>query len=252
MHMKKYIQLFLFLLFIGISFAQDTISGGTQENYIEPGKSKTIVQDLNLDTTADLQNIKALFCELGANKQWLSKELSLELRPWQSKEICIAFFNQWDTPIDILYGFTKWKKMNNGAFVCESNIDEVNDFSKFISHNDMTWVTVPVSGNIIKKMIYTAPRSATGDIYWCLIYKLNRDESIEPGKMFLIKIIKASYITVDITWSVYNFWRRDDIKYAYTDNKEIILKILIGILSVRLLVTIIKTVKKPEHHNKKK
>jgi hypothetical protein len=62
--------------------------------------------------------------------------------------------------------------------------------------------------------------------------------------MFLILSRKSSYIRILITWDVYNFWRWDDTKDIYTNNKNSIFKVISAIIAVRLILTILKTSKK--------
>lgn len=245
--MKKYFLLILLVGIFGISFAQETNgSWTTAENYVKPGENKIITQDFNSDNMTDLQNIQARFC----NDEKVTKDLELDMRPWQTKDICIVLVNKSDKPIDVSFWFSKGM-IKDRAPICDSDMTDENDFSKYISQNTTTGIIVPASGNIIQNFRYSAPKTLSWRTLGCVGYEINRQEQIEPGKMFLIVPRKVGYIYVNITWSVYQFWRRDDLKYTYTTNKQIVLKILIAILAVRLIVTIVKTGKKKEKYTKK-
>jgi hypothetical protein len=74
--------------------------------------------------------------------------------------------------------------------------------------------------------------------------KVNKQEQIKPGAMFLIVPRKVGYIYINATWSVYNFGRLDDIKNVYISNRSIILKIIIGILAIWIVMSIITIGKK--------
>jgi hypothetical protein len=96
-----------------------------------------------------------------------------------------------------------------------------------------------------------APKNSSGEIYWCVTYVEDIPVKIATGAIFALQTRRAGPITVTITWSVYNFWRIDDIKDAYTDNRKIVLEILLGILAIWLVMTIVNTSKKKEKHTKK-
>ena len=248
--MKKYFLAILCVGFFGMSFAQDTnISWNVAQNIVKPGEIKIITQDLWSDNMTDLQNIQSRFCD--DNK--VTKDLKMVIRPWQRKEICIAFANKSDKSVDISFWFSegifgeKWP-------TCLLDMSTTNDFSKHIIHNTLTGITIPASGTVIEKFTYLAPRSASGNIFGCFGYQINQPETIKEGNMFLIVPRKVWYIYINILWSVYNFWRRDDMKDVYVSNKAMILKVLIGILAVWLIISIAQTSKKnkKEQTNTKK
>jgi len=230
----------------GISYAQQT------ENNIEPGMTKVVNQELGSDSTADLNNVKIRFCN-EIKKNIYTDDLSLDIRPWQKKEICMVLSNKWNIALNVLVGFAEAKVDEKWRISCGNDISYDNPFSKYIMEGPTTWIVVPASGNVIQRVRYVAPKTASGDVFGCVVYKINQEERIATGQMFLVVVRKIAPIYINITWSVYTLWRRDDIKYIYTDNKQTILKILIAILAIRLFVTIMKTGnKKDKKHTKKR
>ena len=249
--MKKYFLAILCVGFFGISLAQEAnISWNIAQNVVTtPGKTKIITQDLGSDSMTKLQNIQSRFC----NDDKITKDLKMVVRPWQRKEICIAFANQSDKPANISFWFTEWTFGEKWP-VCQLDMSTSNSFAKHIINNTRTWITLPASGAIIEKFTYLVPRAASGNMFGCFGYQINQQETIKDGNMFLIVPRKVWYIYINITWSVYNFWRRDNMKDVYAGNKAIILKILIGILAIWLIISIIQTSIKDgkEQANKKK
>jgi hypothetical protein len=114
-----------------------------------------------------------------------------------------------------------------------------------------SFFSLPENGQQIKIYDIDIPKNKSWIVYGCLSYNLHNGYSKSTWDIFGIVVRKVAPITINITWSVYNFWRRDDLKYTYTDNKQIILKILIAILATRLIYTIVQTSKKKEKHTKK-
>ena len=247
--MKKYFLIVLCILFFGISFGQDSnISWNVTDNMVTPGETKKITQDLGSDNMTDLQKIQSRFC----NDEKITKDLKLFVRPWQRKEICIAFANQSDKPISLLFWFSEGTFTKEWGPVCKSDIEQ-NNFSKHIKNSTITWITIAASGTNIQKFTYVASKNASWNIFGCFGYQIAQQEKIKEGNMFLIVPRKVGYISINIIWSVYRFWRRDDIKDVYTLHKSSILKGIVAILALWIIVSIFQTAKKKEkkHHKKK-
>ena len=251
--MKKYFLIVLLIGFFGVSFAQKTGNSWTlAENYVQPGEVKIITQDLKQDTVDDLQNIKLNFCNEFEDKNIVTRNLKLEMRPWQSKEICVVLSNEWDKTLNIFLWFSSGTVNDAWNMICDDDMTTKNIFSRYILQVPTTGIIVPNHGNVIRKVKYVAPKNSSGNIVWCAVYKLNQEEKIEPGKMFLIVVRKVGYIQINIVWSVYQFWRWDNFKDFYAINKAGILKVIIAILVFWIIVTILQTTKKKEKHHGKK
>lgn len=243
--MKKYIWTILLVGCIGVSFAQNTWT--KPDNFVQPGEKKVVTQDLGSENMSDLQAIQSRFC----NDDVVTKDLNVSLRPWQRKDICVVFSNQSSEPKDITFWFSEGV-LKDWAPICQSDMTTGNTFAKYIVNDTTTGITLPVSGSIVQKFTFVAPKNASWNVFWCFWYQMSQQEKIKEGNMFLIVPRKVGYMYVNITWDAYNFGRRDDMKYSYTTNKSMILKVIIAILAVWLVVTIVKTDKKPEGKHTKK
>lgn len=239
--MKKYFLLLVFISLFSISLAEQL--NNTWINLM-PWKINTITQDLRSDSLVDLSNVHSMFC----NNDNLTKDLQLQIRPWETKEICVVLVNKSSTPIKLLFWFTEWIVNENWANICQADMGNKNAFSKFIINNHATWITIAASGNSIQYFKYKAPRNASWNMLGCFGYQIDKEEKIREGNMFLVVPRKAGNINIKVTWSVYKFWRRDNIK----ENKNNILKIIIMILILWLITTIVKKDKKEKntHHKK--
>lgn len=247
--MKKYFWMFLIIAFFGFSFAQETTTSWVvPENVVTPGETKIITQDLNSDNMTELQSTQARFC----NDNEVTKFVALDIRPWQRKEICVVLGNISDKPVNVLLWFSAGTLNKDKSPVCDGDESNKNSFAKQILPSITTGITIPASGSIIQKFWYVAPKTASGTVLGCFGFKINKQEQIQPGKMFLIVPRKVGYIYMNVTGSVYNFGRRDDIKNTYTTNKQGILKVIIGVLAIWLILTVVQTGKKKEKNNKKK
>jgi hypothetical protein len=96
------------------------------------------------------------------------------------------------------------------------------------------------------------PRANTGNIYWCLTFRLDNSYSHKTWAVFGMQIRKTAPIYITVTGDVYNFWRRDDIKLGLTKNKDGVLKVIAGILGIWIIVSVVQATKKKEkkHHKK--
>lgn len=246
-------SLLLFILLIGfqnivmwINIEKSTFSW---DNITHPWETKIINQSLDVLSTSNLNNIKMVFCNESDQKKW-KKSLRLNIRPWQSQEICVLFGNLSNTDIKINFEFVYWSINQDGAMVCGDNTSNNNEFSKHILHNTLTWIIVPASGTIIKKFTYKSPKNASGQSYGCLVYKLDKKEDIVFADMFLVTLRNASYIYISNTWSVYNFWRWDDIKDVYMTHKDIALKIIVILLTIWIITIIFSKKNNRKKHDK--
>ena len=248
--MKKYGRSILIISFCGISLANNTEK--IEETHAKSVPTQTIIQNINpiSDTTKDLNDIQLSFCNDNDAKV-TTPALSLYMRPWQKKEICTVLSNNWDKTLNIFLWFSYWTLNKDGTIVCDSDMTNNNMFSKFITQSPTTWIIVAAHKNVIKRVNYIASKYKSGIIFWCAAYKINKKESIETGKMFLIIVRKSAPISINIRWPIYQFWRRDDLKNDTIKNPSI-LKIIISILGILLIINIFNTTKKCNVQNKKK
>ena len=126
--MKKYILLIFLVSILGYVLWENT---PISENIVQSWSNRTMSQNLNITAPEDLKNIKAQFC----NQEMRSKSLSLEMRPWQRKNICIVLFNTSDKPISLIFWFSSWKYNKDNVPICDGDIGMTNTFSKHILNN---------------------------------------------------------------------------------------------------------------------
>ena len=243
--MKNFVWIVFCLVFFWFTFGQDT--NIIPENYIEWEWTKIINQDFDSDNMDALQNVQARFC----NNNEITKNLSLDIRPWKKEEICIALVNQSELPVNVLLWFSEWI-IKDWANACLADMSNTNNFSKYIDKNLVTGTIIPAKWTIIHKFKYMAPKKWSGSVFGCFGIKINQKEQIKPGKMFLIVPRKVGYIDINITWSVYYFGLRDDIKDIYIINKNNILKGFAFLLLLWIIVTVFQMSKKKKTIKRKK
>lgn len=231
--MKKYIWIFVLFCSISNVFAQQ--SSISWKNIDNNTITKSVTQDLYSDNITDLNNIQSMFC----NDSKITKDLTIDLRPWQRKNICIVFINKSNISIPLSFWFSDTIVNNEGLLTCDVT---KNTFSKSIKNNIITWIIIPVSWTIIQNFTYISSKNTSWNINGCFGYQIDKQEKIKDGNMFLIIPRKVWFIYINITWSVYNFWRRDDIK----ESKNTIFKFIAGVLSVWIIITIFQKDKKKD------
>ena len=239
--MKNIFFVLMSMLMIGgISSVNATDITSGQEISLESWGFKTISQNLNIEIPQDLKDIKASFC----NDGWIItkpiKYLKLKMRPWETKEICIAFKNLSESQIALRFWFGAGKLQADGVPVCDSDTSITNDFAKYIIDNTITGFIIPGKGTVVKNFMYRSPKTASWTVLGCAEHLLDNQWQSSPGSMFILQIRNVGYIQIDFTWDVYRLGRWNDIKTWYGRNKDLILKIIIGILIGVILITILK------------
>lgn len=208
--------------------------------------------NINKQSMTNINLTSLRFCNQWLDPEKLTSRLYMQSRPWQVQEICTVLFNNLETGTNFYVWFTEATKNNHDEWLCDDDAYE-NEFSKFI-RNNFASKKINVITHKQKQKIFTIgiPKTATGDIIWCLSYAIDGSYSKHTWDVFGIVVRKTAPIWITVTWEVYNYGRRDDIKYTYTDNKQTILKILIAVLALRLVLTIVKTGKKKDKQQAKK
>ncbi len=242
----------LFLLCIWITHAQ---TADNQDNFFKTGEeSKIVTQSIKGNTVNDLNIIGAKFCNDGLEQNKLTNHLKMQLQPGQRKEICMLFFNiSSDKAVDVKFWFSSTNINKDGWISCDDDMTTKNDFSKMIDQTNVTEFVIEPQTQVVKRVKIYVPKDYTGNkIYGCLGYKINKEETMDPGQVFLLVFRKTAPMQITVTWWVYQFWWRDDIRDIYATNRNVLLKIIIGILVIRLVLTIVKTGKKKNTQQEKK
>lgn len=224
--MKKSIGLILFIIVILWSFTQ--WDNYTTDMWIDPN----VVHDIN--------TINMDFCD---TTQW-----SIDARPGQTKDICMKFNNRNTETVNIIFWFTDGYE-KNGIQTCNADMSPENTFAKLIKiKSGDASILVPGSTYVTKIMKISIPKTASGIIHWCIGYYIDWSVKKNDWGIFNVVIRKAKNINVVVTWNIYNFWRRDDIK----ENKKTLLQWIIVLCSIYLLRTIFQSTKKKINNPKHK
>lgn len=241
---KSIFAIILLTLFGTLSYAAEQISG-TQI---------TSQPEIDTGAVAELNLTSARFCNNGLEPTKLLRNLFIDARPGTLQNICALFINKQDTGINLYVGFTEATLTENNTFVCEKE-NFNNKFADLIREDIATTkLYIKPHMQAYKNFNMAIPKSGTGKINGCMVYRIDSSSSHKTWAMFGILIRKTVYIGITVTGDVYNFWWRDDIKLWFSINRQPILKVVAGILILWLLVSIIQTVKRKEkkpHHKKK-
>lgn len=247
--MKKILSIVsILLLGITIVYAQTQYNTGTN-------KTVTLTQDINSLNIQVLSKIWLLFCNDWLDVNLVKPSLAITTRPWKNINICNVFYSKSEKDASLNIWFSEWYKNKNNQISCRDSMTD-NFFSdNIITTGSELGFSLWSGKHIIKNIQFKIPKTASGEIYWCIAYYTPDSFAKTTGDVFWTFVRKVSPFSVTITWSVYNFWRRDDLKDATIANKDDILKVIIGILGLRIIVTIIqiskKSKKEKKHHKKK-
>lgn len=243
--MKIYKKTIIAVFVISMLFAATKATEQLTENTLtaQPEIDKKAVADINL--------VSLRFCNDGTNPENLQAQLYLTWRPGTVNKICAIFFNNHNTGMNFHVWFAESKKNENNILLCD-NDNSNNAFITQIRENttDMN-IFVKPHMQTQKTFNIGIPKSSTGNMYWCLTYWLDNSYSRATWAVFGMLIRKTAPIYITVTWDVYNFWRRDDIKLGLTANRNGVLKVIAGILILWIIISIIQTTKKKEKEEKK-
>lgn len=249
MHMKKYVGVFLVIMIFGTAlWTTLPIQNNPDTKTVS---TKIIHEDLAPDAWANINNIRLRFCNQLEDKNILTTELVAQTRPWQRQEICMVIGNSSDKDENISLGFVQGKIDDQWSMSCDNNTQD-NSFAKAIAYKPITGITIPASGSIIQKVTYKASKNMSGEILGCVTYKSNDTPSTTASEnMFIVVVRKIAPIYINITGDRYYFWWIDNIKDMYTHHKVLILRSIIGLLSLWILITLIQMVLPKKSSTKK-
>lgn len=178
-----------------------------------------------------LQYINLGFCDEEVKN--ITKQSRITIRPWETKEICVIFTNTSSSNINISSSFVDAEKNNDNKLICSMWANTWASLVSHISYNPKLYTfTLHPKENIIKKAKISIPKNMTGILNGCIWYQLNIKKDDNYTGLFFVVRRKVGIIEVNITWNIYNFGLRDDIKYIYRDNQMDILHIIAGFLFI--------------------
>ncbi|HMS91447.1 MAG TPA: hypothetical protein PKC87_04460 [Candidatus Absconditabacterales bacterium] len=204
-----------------------------------------------------LQYVTLGFC----NEQLtnVTRQNIMNIRPGQTKEICMVLNNATGDSVDIALSFVDTELSNQGNMVCSLGIHTGDDsLASRISFDATDYnITLAPQSQLIKKAKVHIPKNMTGTLRGCVGYQLDIKKPDNYTGIFFVVRRSVGLMEVNITGDIYNYGRRDDIVYTYNDNQMTILKTIAGIILILLVYYIVigmKSGKKPSEKkiNKKK
>jgi hypothetical protein len=208
---------------------------------------------------ARVGKVKLFFCNDGIAKEKLKKELTwINKRPWQKQDICMIIWNIGETKNTITVWFSSWVLNQAGQRICDQDMWADNNFSKLIympQSDNLNNIEIPLNPweTAVKKAYIYIPKTYSGNLMGCVSYRIKGDVSRGSWGIFDVVIRKIWKINITVSWSPYNYQRLDDLKENISFNKNGILKILIWIIWLRLIISVVQSLKhkKKKHHTHK-
>jgi hypothetical protein len=146
--------------------------------------------------------IDTKFCNDGLEESKLKENLSIVIRPWEEKEICIIHFNRDKKDIYLWGWFPDNAIEPNWNTNCSSNYERDNPFSKFMKPFEDKLVTVPANWYIIRKTTIKFPVWINWTQKWCYAYWVDPWE-LKKWETLLFLIRKINYIDISVKWKPY-------------------------------------------------
>ncbi len=250
MKLFKITALLLCFWFIsnGVSWWQSSIQTNSWEY-------RQIIESLDLTarTSNKINNVSFYFCNSWLEYEKLTTFLELNIRPWETQEICTVFANKSDEVFWIIDGFTTWNisKPSDKVYdiLCETNITWKNIFSSLIQgkyENEFTLLGKEIK---VKKFSIKIPSNMTWTIYSCKMFKIKWNlQKASSWSMFNIEAVKKMPVQINITWNVYHY----SILETMTNNKQNILKWFTIIIWLWLIISVIQVSTKKHKKSHKK
>lgn len=215
---------------------------------------ENVMESVDPNVMEDMYKIAIHYCndEIQGNKT--NSYLTIQMRPGESKRLCITVLNGSTNHQDLTLWFTESVINEIGKQLCQGDLaDRKNDFHKYIDlkKEDLSlsasgWYYTQIATIRLPKSV------STGDMYGCLGFFLSGAYFKGPNDVLWVRLTRNFPMKIVVTWDVYTLWRWDDVKYAYTDNKQNVLKIIVGVLAIRLIATIVSVAKKSTKKQQKK
>ena len=247
MKTKLLLLLLSFLLWFGFLYADLVIDTTWQiANYINTA--------VEIPPLWNLEYIGARFCD----KWKVEVAENMSIRPWQTKDVCIVFYNKNTTgnDIKIVAWFTEGELQKNDVVNCQDTFSSWVFFSLLSNFKESDYtITLAPGKQLIRHIRVSIPQDMTGNIYGCVAYQLDQKKPENVVGMFYVVNRKAAPFYIKIQWDIYTYaWKLiDNIKFFRIDNQMIVLQTIAGILSILLIYYIVAAVtwKKSENHKKK-
>ena len=234
--MKIIIKLLFIItnLFLIINITNwDIINNKQNTWYIQ----KTVPFPILSEELNKVNYIDTKFCNDWLEENKLTMALSMIVRPWEEKEICVIHFNRNKEDIYIWWWFPDNRIESNWNTNCSADYEWNNPFSKFIIPFEKNFIKVPWKWYIIRKTTIKFPVWTTWIQKWCFAFWANPWE-LNKWEMFLLVVRKINYINISIEWSPYTII--ESIKDIIIKNKNIVFSILFIFILISLILEIKK------------
>ncbi len=204
---------------------------------------------LNNQNTQDIYDIGIYYCDEGIIGKTINSKMTINMRPGATKNVCIAFYNKSPNTHDLLVGFYAWLlDTKTNIITCDANSDR----HRLIDFTDNV-INVPGNGGMTTTHAkIRMPKTASGNMYWCLGFTLSWWYTQKEWNMLGIIFARRFPIVVHATWSIYYFGRRDELKGIYVNKKSGFLKWIIWISIICIIYTIFSISRKKTPSKEKK
>ena len=164
------VSLFVWLMLFSMplfSFAEETLTGVT----ISSGDNGSIVADTKLtpEVVEYKQDVREAATIRFCNDWKIEKNMMFNVKPWENKEVCLYFKNDFDQSVVYEVEFIWWYSDPDGSRYCLLS-DEPWDFPKFIDKKWDNKVYVKKRSTVIKKFNVKFPIWVKWWVHQCLGY----------------------------------------------------------------------------------
>ena len=144
-----------------------------------------------------INDIEFRFCNKWVESSLLTERDLVTIDDWDDKKLCLVFFNRWNQPLSIYYGY--WSAEiapNNGMPMCGGDLGVWN-FASMIAISDNDTLTIPAGGNIVKyDKLFLPPGIGSWIHHWCINFGLKKDTVKDSTTMFAVQTRKAAGLDI--------------------------------------------------------
>lgn len=237
--MKKitFLSILIWLFFVSFSFGQN--------NETQP--KETVTKEISLSmgelSSSEINDIRWKFC---SDSEWNVKAtLRTTLRPNQLKKLCFVLWNDAEQNYEIESQIVPTSLDSNNNIVCKAALETWDqEIIDSIMIDEIKELTLTGKSHIVKNIAIKPPKNYSGELSFCLSYKIvNLEDKYAGGWMFKIISVKSNKWFIDVQWSNY-----PEIFNIAKNNKNFRYAIM-WIISVLMIYFIAITIK--EENNKK-
>lgn len=142
-----------------------------------------------------INDIEFRFCNKWVESSLLTERDLVAVDAWETKQLCLVFFNRWDKPQKIYYGYWSAEiSPNNGLPMCDGNLGKW-DFASMIAISGDSILTIPAGKNLIKYDKLFLPVGIGSWIHHgCINFGLQKETARDSNYMFAVQSRKAAWL----------------------------------------------------------